>query len=144
MKKLLILAVCLTLFSCAGLQKQKSVCDDMTEPSVLCELAAQQGIRLETYGDFLLVINLRAIKQGAYEQYKASLFFNELREKLNTSPVAAVDLKKFVLQRVAEIPELLLVSPYLTYMDSPQILTNKDVEMLNWWIDYNLSFIEPN
>jgi hypothetical protein len=142
MKKLFILAVCLTLFSCAGLPKQKSVCDDMIEPSVLCELAGKYDIRLETAGDIILVVNLRAIKLGAYEQYQAARFFNDLKHELNTSPVAAADLKKWVLQHVAEIPELLLVSPYLTYMETPQLLTNKDIEMLNWWIDYNLQFVE--
>ena len=146
MRRLLLAALCsfVMVAGCAwlGLQKPPSVCDDMAPgESVLCDLAGAYDLHLETVGDLFLVVNLRAIKQGAYTAQDAIDFF-ERAKVFAQAEVSPMDLRMLVLAYVQDFPELLLLSPYLAYMDTPEPITGADKKMLGWWVDYNLRLLQ--
>lgn len=114
-----------------------SVCDTTPDgDSVLCSIATKNNLRLESVGDILMVVNLRAIKEGAYTAEGATKVFERFRKAINTQ-VSTTMLRDAVMRYVAEYPELLIVSGYLNYLGDTtvQLIKEKDVEMLNSWID---------
>jgi len=137
----IILTLCL-LVGCASWAEIPSVCDNM-EPgqSVLCDIAKRHDIRLETAGDLILVVNLRAIQAGAYSKEDALYVFGKIETALE-APVTAADLRGLVLKYVKDYPELILLSPYLALVDVPEPVTDADREMLEWWIDYNREWLK--
>lgn len=78
--------LCLAMVNCAGFANLPSVCDDLKE-SVLCDLAAENNIRLEDIGAVLIVANYAAIGQGYYTKEQASAVMTELRDLLK-NPVS--------------------------------------------------------
>jgi hypothetical protein len=139
---LLVLVYISVFFGCAGLQRPPSICDDMPPgESVLCDIANRYGVRLETVGDVLLVLNLQLIKEDLYKAKEARRFFDDVRKHLD-GPITAQDLKTLALYHISESPALLIASSYIAYLNVPQLLTAQDVAMLQWWIDYNLQLIE--
>lgn len=145
MNKLLLIS--LAFFLCAGcsiigIKAPPSVCDNKTPgESVLCDIAGKYDLRLETVGDLFLVVNLRAIKEGAYTKEDAQRFFTKASVWIE-APVSVIDLRMLVLGYVADVPELLLISPYLAYMDVSDPISESDREMMRWWVDYNLRLLK--
>jgi hypothetical protein len=140
---ILILAI-LALFACStvGLQKPVSVCDSTRlGDSVLCDLANQYDLHLETVGDLLLIINLRAIQKGSYKPSDALEVLGDIETLLALSP-SPDDLKSLVAYHVIAYPELILLSPYLSYMNVPTPITAKDADMLRWWIGKNRELLK--
>ena len=60
-----IFVFALFLVGCLG-NDRPSVCTDITEPSLLCEIAVKHGVRLETVGNTLIIVNSVAIAKGVY------------------------------------------------------------------------------
>lgn len=144
MKKAFLLLAILALAACStlGLQKPPSVCDSIKPgDSVLCDLAGKFDLHLETAGDLFAIINLRAIKSGAYEAADALKVLDDIGHMLN-APVSPAGLRGLVLAYVSDYPELILLSPYLSYMDVPTPITGKDVDMLRWWIERNRRLLQ--
>lgn len=135
---ILSLAIVATMFvACAaiGIKKPPSVCDS-TEPgaSVLCDIAGKNDFHLETAGNILMVVNLRAIKQGLYTAQDAINVLGDVRYALGFD-ISAVDLKRLIFEYIDEYPELILASPFLGYLDTPEMLKPNDKKMILWWID---------
>jgi hypothetical protein len=144
MKKLFLLLTIFALCACAtlGLQKPPSVCDNLSaDESVLCDLATKYDLHLETVGDLFLVFNLRAINQGAYQAADALEVLGDMEALLDVFATPA-DLRGLVLGHVSDYPELILLSPYLAYMDVPTPITAKDADMLRWWVGKNRELLK--
>lgn len=146
MKKILLtlIAICF-LGACSHLPFPlgPSICDTVPQgDSVLCDITTKNDLHLEAIGDILMVANLRAIKGGTYTADEAKEVFEKFRLAINTELSTAM-LKDQVMRYVADYPELLLVSGYLNYLDSVsvQLLKPKDVELLNSWIDKQISMM---
>jgi hypothetical protein len=144
MKKLIAVLFCLSLVGCTGIKQPPSICDNMESgQSVLCDLANRYDLRLETVGDVLLAVNLRVVGQiDGYGKQEALIFFNRLKDLINTAPISAEGLQKWVITKAVDIPELMIVSPYIVLLNVPDLLTPTDIQNLNWWIDLNLKMIE--
>jgi hypothetical protein len=140
---ILILAI-FALFACStiGLSKPASVCDSLkVGESVLCDLAGQYDLHLETVGDLFLIFNLRAIQKGSYEAADALKVLGDIETLLAFAPAPA-DLRGLVLGHVSAYPELILLSPYLAYMDVPTPITKADTDMLRWWVGKNRELLK--
>lgn len=140
MKRLLIL-IMLAGFLAGCMGQLPSVCDNQTE-SVLCDVAERYNVRLETVGDILMVVNLRAIKEGVYTKSQARGALLSMKEAYHAANFTATDLKALILEYVDEYPELILVVQYVGYFDMPDVLRVKDVEFLDSYIDQQLTLIQ--
>lgn len=137
MKKLTVLICALALFSC---QTPKSVCDNLTGPSLLCSLSDKAGVRLETVGDLIMVVNLRAIKHGAYTAEAAANVLYAFKPFLEPG-MAASELKHLILSNAGEFPELILVTPYISLLETSDTLTVADIGMLEFWVDQQIRMV---
>jgi hypothetical protein len=137
----LVIGAGVALIGCAGLhimEPAPSVCDGlMAENSVLCSVAVDNGLNLETVGDFIMVGYLRLIHEGVLTKEGVTSFFNDVRYVLDYD-ISAADLKTWVFGYVDEYPELMLGLRYIGYLDTPEMLTSADKEMLKGWIDDQL------
>ena len=133
----MMLSNCSTL----GIQKPPSICDNMPAgESVLCDTANNNDIHLETVGNLVMVLNVDAIKNGVYSAGQAISVLGDIRAAIN-SGITAMGLKSIVIDYIDEYPELILLTPYFGYIDSPKILKSKDIEMLNSWIDQQIGYL---
>lgn len=140
MKGLIVLLLIVGLaYGCAG--QVPSVCDNQAD-SVLCEVATEHGVRLETVGDILMVVNLRAIKQGAYTKSQARDALISMKDAYHAAGFTSADLKALVLKYVDEYPELILVVSYAGYFDAPEVLKPADIEILDCYIDQQIGLME--
>jgi hypothetical protein len=138
---LLILSI-LVVFAVSGCGTMPSVCDKAPAgESVLCDLSKQHDLNLEQIGTLVMVLNLRAIKNGSYSAQEASFVLEDIRDSLRV-PTSAVDLKNLILAYVVDYPELILLSPYFSTLDTPRILTQRDRDMLTAWIDQQLALLK--
>jgi hypothetical protein len=140
----LVIGAGAVLIGCAGLhimEPAPSVCDGlMAENSVLCSVAVGNGLNLETVGDFIMVGYLRLIHEGVLTKEGVASFFNDVRYVLDYD-ISAADLKTWVFGYVDEYPELMLGLRYIGYLDTPEMLTSADKEMLKGWIDNQLEML---
>jgi hypothetical protein len=138
----MLISAILAVFAIAGCAiTPPSVCDT-TAPgeSLLCDLSRQYNLRLETLGDIAMVLNLRAIKQGAYSAADAKKVLADFRAAVQLD-ISGSDIKGMVLKYVYDYPELILLSPYLGYLETPRIIQPRDKAMLTKWIDEQIAFI---
>jgi hypothetical protein len=118
-----------------GIKPPPSACDTITEgDSLLCDLATKNGVNLETVGTLIMVLNLRAIKQDAYTKQQALGVLQGFKNGISFN-MRGVDLMNLAMAYVDEYPELLLVAPYISYLDTDDFVKPKDVELLNAWLD---------
>ena len=136
---LMLLVGCGTL----GIGKPPSICDDLAPgDSVLCDLAARADINLEVLGDLIMVVNLRAIREGAYTAADAQRALQGIRDAVSvTNVLSAAELRALALRYISDFPELLLISRYIYVIDSPRILTARDRAMIISWCDQQLSLL---
>lgn len=127
------------IVGCAG--QLPSVCDSKPD-SVLCDIANRHGVRLETVGDIILVVNLRVIKQGVYTKHQAADALERMKMAYHAANFTAADLKALVLKYADDYPELILVMQYAGYFDAPTVLKSKDIEMLDWYVDQQLTYLK--
>jgi hypothetical protein len=136
--------VLMTASGCASIgimEPAPSVCDGlMAENSVLCGVAVRNGLNLETVGDFIMVGYLRLIHEGVLTKEGVASFFGDVRYALGYE-ISAADLKALVLEQADEYPELMLGLRYIGYLDTPEMLTSADKDMLVGWIDDQLKML---
>jgi len=138
MKRFLYLSLVIILAGCGTLP---SVCDTTpTGDSVLCDLAQQHNRNLEQVGTLIMVLNLRSIKQGTYTAQEAAFVLSDIKGSIQ-APIPAVDLKNLILAYVSDYPELILLSPYFSTLNTPRVLTQKDRDMLTVWLDQQLAML---
>jgi len=130
-------AMVLMLFmvaGCVGTQTAPSVCDTV-EKSMLCDLAQDQGVRLEDIGLVLIVVNSVAIGEGLYSKDQARAVLVDLRAILD-NPVSYVFFRANVYDSVDKYPELLEVCKlYLDRFTTGRIMYKADRAILISWLD---------
>lgn len=92
-------------------------------------------------GDLLMVVNLRAINMGAYSANEAVIVLNTIKI-LAEQKITVAMLQKYVLGYAQEYPELILVLPYISYLNVDTWLTDADVEMISYWVDQQMLWLE--
>ena len=140
---LLIILLVFGLIGCAGLQL-KSVCDDLAEPSYLCEIAKKFGVRLEDIGNGLIIVNAFAIGEGAYSLEDAIKLAKDLRSTLDDPLLTNALFGNKLSDKVKQYPGLFdVVDSYLSALkDSVEPMFKKDREILVNWLDKRIKSIE--
>ena len=147
MKKFIILLSVL-LIGCAaiGIKPPPSVCDNITPgESLLCDLAKKNDLHLETVGNILMLCNFAAIEEGTYKADEALAVLKRVRAAVAFQSSGAA-LVKIVMSALESRPMLamagiMVISPYLSYLDTPDIIKAKDQELLNIWLDQQIKIL---
>lgn len=143
-KVMLALIGLLIMQGCSGspLKAPVSVCAKIPfGESVLCDLAQKSNVTLEVVGDLIMVINLRAIKEEVYSADDARKVLETIKKAIAVQSLTASDLRSLILKYVDDYPELILVSRYIYKLDTPQVLTQTDRQMLRDWCDQQLALL---
>ena len=137
MKKLLVVfaIICLLVSSCTWYQSRPSVCDNLSEKSLLCMLAAKTGIKLEDMGTGLIIVNSILIAEGKYTQEQALEVVTTLRDILK-KPVTYLYFYANVKDYLEKFPGLMLVDlDLLDELANSQVMHNPDRELLLNWLN---------
>lgn len=141
--KAMILFLLVFIVSCGTMQQPPSICDNLQPgESVLCDLAKQAGVQLEFIGDVLMVVNLRAIKEGLYTASQARDAIQNVINTVALDGATTAQVRAIILENAAEYPELLLASRYLTLLDAPAILKPFDKNTVLGWCYEQLEIIK--
>jgi len=153
MKKFIILPLLLIFLSvsfigCAaiGIKPPSSVCDNIAPgESLLCDLAKKNDLHLETVGNILMLCNFAAIEEGLYKADDALAVLKNVKTAVAFQPSGAA-LVKIVMSALDSRPMLamagiMVISPYLGYLDTPDIIKIKDQELLNIWLDQQIELL---
>lgn len=119
-----------------------SICDNISPgESILCDLANDQGVRLEDIGNVFIVINAIAIGEGAYTRDQAVEICQIMRDMLN-DPVSYAAFKTELLKQVAQYPGLIEVAMiYLNAFDIDADIYRVDRDILVSWLDKRLEVL---
>jgi hypothetical protein len=135
MKQVLLLFLIVSLSGCSMLGPRTSICDDLQEPSRLCQVANKAGVRLEDIGNILIVTNAVAIGEGAYEAEDACRVLEDIRTALDVS-ITYLFVRNMVMDATSKYPGLFIVAgSYLDLFDLKEIITDKDKQILKGWLD---------
>lgn len=138
---LLILAACL-LTGCAGIQLP-SACDTVQGPSVLCRIAADQGVNLSVVADGLGLTNIVAIEKGLYSRQEALKVLAGLRAFME-SPVTYVAFRAELSGVIEAYPYLLQTADrYLARLVSARVMYPDDQRMIMGWLDRLIAGLDP-
>jgi hypothetical protein len=135
MKKLILLALAIMVFSgCSILTPQETICDDVG-PSVICQATAKMGTTPEGAGNMLIIANASLIRAGKYTAEDA-LYMMELLRKQLEKPVSYYFIKRVVYSGIEAYPELFITANIiLKDFSNTQIMYNADRAMLRDWLD---------
>jgi len=112
-----------------------SVCDNMTEPSLMCDIARKYNVRVEDIGNVLIVTNAIAIGEGQYTKEQAVGVFREIRSLLD-NPITYMALRGGIYDRLERYPGLYEVSDiYLGEFTALVDVYPADRGMLISWLD---------
>jgi len=128
---------------CASVGTRPSVCDTITEPSLLCEYSAEIGVRLEDVGTGLIVANAANI--GLFKLYtteQAVKVMKEIRAILD-NPVSYAYFKGQIDQRLSQYPGLLQVAEafFDTLGAQTQIMYRTDRDILIGFLDKQIEIL---
>ncbi|MCK5611389.1 hypothetical protein KAR91_56485 [Candidatus Pacearchaeota archaeon] len=138
MKKLFVLVMLVAIVGCSSMTNQLSVCDTITQPSYLCEIANKNNIRIEDVGNILMVANLLAIDQGVYTTAQALSEMKSIRDFLD-NPVSYLAVLNLVTDSTSKYPGLFIVaSIYIKQFNSSRIMYSKDQAILRSWLDLQI------
>ena len=134
-----LIVICAAVYfaqGCAGIGTRPSICDTLTEPSLLCDLSAKYNVRLEDIGNGLIIANAVAIGQGFYTRDQAVEVMKEIRAILD-NPVSYAFFKVGVYEKVDLYPGLLEVaSVYFSELGGlTQIMYRTDRDILIGFMD---------
>lgn len=127
----------------ASATSQCSVCDNIeSNESVLCDIAAKQGIPLESVGRGLIVVNAVAITGGLYTKDQAVTVLKVLRESLDNSVTYAV-FAVFLEDYVKKYPEMMnVIQVYLDQFAVNRFINDVDKKILTDWLDERIKSLE--
>lgn len=128
---------------CAGIGTAPSICETITEPSLLCDLSEKSGVRLEDIGNGLVIANAVAIGQGLYTKDQALKVMQEIRSILD-NPVSYAFFKSGVYEKVKAYPGLIEVAEiYFEELGAKtQIMYRVDRDILTGWMDKQIKRLE--
>lgn len=138
------MAFCLVvmLAGCSLLPSGPSVCDDKSSPSLLCDIADKSGIRLETVGNMIIIVNRVAILSGQYTNAHAATVLKNIRQAIE-NPVSYIFFKAVVENNIGKYPGLFdMASSYISEFISPDIMHRKDRFILISWLDNRIIDLE--
>lgn len=142
---LLIAPVILALMvSCPQFKNLPSVCDNLEQPSYLCDISKQYDTRLEDIGNALIIANAVAIGQKVYTREQAISVLTEIRSALD-NPISYVVFKNLVYDKVDSYPGLLEVaSAYFSILGTnTENILPTDRGFLKSWIDRQIGILTP-
>lgn len=139
MKAFALFIVLLAFTGCATLGSAPSVCDDLTEPSLLCLTAAKFGVRLESIGGALVAVNTAAIALGEYSKADALRVISDLRSGL-LDPISYVAYRTNISLYVDRYPGLLDVAQmFIGQFTSTNDILSTDRKLLIDWLDIQIA-----
>lgn len=142
MKSIWILIFMLAIMLVGGCTFLPSVCDNNDQPSVLCDIAEDSGMRLEDIGNTLIVVNAVAINEGEYTEQQAADILKEIRHAID-SPVSYLFFKAELEEKISGVPGLFAVaSDYLSSFVNDDIMHEKDRMILMTWLDNRIDELE--
>jgi len=144
MKKLLFLVAfvfIVFLTGCLTLTDAPSVCDEVTEPSILCDLATEIDVRLETVGNAMIVVNAVAIAKGVYSEDDAREVILKLIEILDAGITYALFAERLV-EVTDGSPGLMEVADvYLSQLQIKTPMYPIDKKILKAWLEKRLAYL---
>ena len=148
MRKLMILMFVFLFAGCAilGIKPPPSVCDGIASgESLLCDTARKNDLHLETVGNIIMLVNLSAIEDGSYKASEALSVLRSVKIAAAAGPSGAA-LVNIVTAALAGKPSLtaagiMVLSPYLSYMNTVSPIKAKDQELLNFWLDQQINLL---
>ena len=135
MKNIAMILALVFLTSCSTIGMRPSVCDDLSEPSLMCQTAAKFGVRLEDIGGALVIANTVAIASGTYSKADAVEVLSELRSGL-LDPISYFAFRTNISLYVNKYPGLLEVAQmYINQFTSTNDILGTDRKLLLDWLD---------
>lgn len=134
MKKIIFIVCILVcvLYSCNS--NGPSICDTI-ENSYLCEMANKTGIKLESVGNGLIVMNNIAISSG----YITSVKYNDILIKIRQSldePITYVLFKDKIIKYADKYPKTLSIGKkYVQLFELNKNISESDKMLIKYWID---------
>ena len=145
MKKISLILVMFLLFLVAGCSPMfngPSVCDDKTSPSLLCDIADNNGVRLESVGDLIIIVNMVSILGGQYTNDHAVTVLKNIRQSIE-QPISYAFLKAVIEENAGGYPGLFdMANSYISELISPEIISTKDRFILIGWLDNRIIDLE--
>lgn len=136
MRKLLWLALAgiLVVSACTSSGNRPTVCEQIQEPSILCQVAKEKNIRLEDIGNGLILVNAVAISEGVYTRGDAKHVLEKLSQALD-GPVTYVLFKDQIIKYTNAYPGLLDVAMvYLDEFSLSKRMYEADRDILKTWL----------
>ncbi|MCG8643228.1 MAG: hypothetical protein MI862_26115 [Desulfobacterales bacterium] len=130
----MFLAVTALVAACISTGNRPTVCNQIEEPSILCQVATEHGVRLEDVGNGLILVNALAISEGVYTRADARQVLSRLLDALDGSITYAV-FKSRIQQATESFPGLLDVAKsYLDEFSLSNQMYDADREILQTWL----------
>jgi hypothetical protein len=127
---------------CGILNNLPSVCDDKSSPSLLCDVAEKNDIRLESAGLGIIIVNAALIGEGVYTREQAVSVLIEVRNVFEKS-VSYVFARGEMNKALNKYPGMVEVaSMFLNEFDSSKIMYRKDREIMITWLDNRIKSLE--
>ncbi len=132
---LLWVAVLLSLVAaCEFPGKRPTICDRVEGPSILCQVAEKNGVRLEDVGTGLILVNAVAISEGVYTKSDAKNVLGKILQALD-GPVTYVFFKEHIIRSTEAFPGLLDVATvYLEEFSLSKKMHDADRDILRVWL----------
>lgn len=139
MKKFFILAILFLFIGCAAqdgtMPVMPSACDTIQGPSMLCAMAAEQGVNLSMVADGLGLANIIAIERGMYSKEDALKVLTGLRQFMD-GPVSYAAFRAELDGVVTAYPYLLnTLEQYTSRLIDTRIMYTEDANLIRGWLD---------
>lgn len=119
-----------------------SVCDDSIEPSVLCSIAKDKGIRLENVGLAAIGLNAVLIGEGVYTREEAISVLQEIRQIFD-GPVSYLFARGKIYEAIAKYPGMEdITNSLMDGFTSTKIMYDKDREIMITWLDNRITSLK--
>ena len=139
---IIVMAIAIITTSCVTPGVQHSVCDDITQPSYLCDMSKAMGVRLEEVGNTFIIANSLAIASGKYTKEDAAREINRLVLILD-DPISYMEFRFNVEEVLHEFPGLLEVArAYLDTFVQPDFIFKTDRNIMTSWLRRQLANLE--
>jgi len=147
---ILIIGILFVFAGCAINQQAPSVCDTL-EPgqSVICDMADKVGQRPETVASFLKLGNVAGLSGKLYTAQQADKFISDTINHLKslTGGLTYAQAVKYVITTLAglspEVQSLFIVLDDFIAIDTNEVLTSIDIEMLITHLQQQKAIVAP-
>jgi hypothetical protein len=145
MKRLFILAFALLVSGCSvlGIEKPVSYCDNLQPgESVLCDIATDLDVHLETIGDLFIGFDLQGIQDGHFTKEEARSALIKFQSVYQTANFSADDLRLLIMEYTARYPAFILLKRYVGSLQVHKLLKDVDRYILDYHINDHLALID--